>query len=917
MNNLYNQFDNIHNPIQYCIDTILKEAKEEGRLVKQILYTMLSAYTNNPINLAINSPSGEGKTYVLQRVGELFPKQDAIFLAGMTEKALFHRSGALVVKNETGDYQSIEDRLEEMDSKIEDKEYERTGTKDRNLKQGLQCQITDLQKEKRDLLKEAKKLIDLSHKILVFLDSPRPELFNALMPLLSHDRYEVEYEYVDTNNGIKTKSNVLRGWPAVIFAQAIDYSHYQRYPEIQRRFIITNPKMTAEKYASAVDLIGDKHGLPDFAYQSKVVSDSDKEKAKAILKGIKQGIEDICLQPGKNNILVPFHDVLTKLLPKQKAFDMTVANRFFGFLTLLPIVNSDRRPRLIRREKESFIHQTILFALFEDLRESLDLMQYANGVRPYILEWYNEVFLAAYNSKIGPDSKVNSKREEVEEKRRALTSKELIDKTFELQSKKLSTKQILQTYINPLVNENYIDTMDSEIDKRANIYFPVLETSRYSKLFISDERNNIPQGNKIIVTDPTSYPDKGYVNSKIQEVLRCTSDKDSSIEIQNHEGKVIPIEELIDQFYGSPDEYFERGDSNRNEIADKTYQEQKDVPQTVPPEEYLQNNKIAKESPENQVKNIDNVNQVTDESINIFLPSKRNNFLYSFYHKNCEFNTNFKEDYEKHGAQRHSDNPLLYHSKADIERHNLKPQGKSWEIGTTTKLQVDKPCPVCERPGQRRVVELQPNYGELWRVVHDDGTVHEGDEYASVGSLYKSRGQIEEDVICPVCQELGQIITYRKDKIHKPFKYDYKISHGNKKQCMMVEEEHRNIILKYLGRYVEQEPETTTTTTTTKEIEKPQSAAAKTRTTGGGRRKRPRITCTVCFKPGAIRYINPKTKLTVYEHRGEPPIKEYTSPTTGKKYFRYRRCNGGRPVEGLEQLLNYGLKPRHRRRSKM
>jgi hypothetical protein len=684
MNSLYIQFDNIDNPIQYCIDTILKEAKEEDRLVKQILYTMLSAYTNNPINLAINSPSGEGKTYVLQKVGELFPKQDAMFLAAMTDKALFHRAGALVVKNEVGEYQSIEDKLEEMDSEIEHKEYERTSTKDRNLKQGLQCQINDLHKEKRDLLKDAKKLINLSHKILVFLDSPRPELFNALMPLLSHDRYEVEYEYVDTNNGIKTKSNVLRGWPAVIFAQAIDYSHYQRYPEIQRRFIITNPKMTAEKYASAVDLIGDKLGLPDFAYQSKVVSDADKEKAREIIKGIKQGIEDICsnLQPGKNNILVPYHEVLKKSLPKQKAFDMTVANRFFGFLTLLPIVNSDRRPRLIVREKESIILQTNLFALFEDLRESLDLMQYANGVRPYILEWYNEVFLAAYNSKIEPDSKVNSKSEEVEEKRRALTSKELIDKTFELQSKKLSTKQILQTYITPLVNENYIDTMDSELDKRANIYFPVLETSKNSKLFLLDERNNISQGNKIIVTDPTSYPDKGYVNSKIQEVLRYSSDKDLSIEIQNHEGKVISKEELVDQFYGRHDEYFERGDSNRNEVADKTYQEQqqKDVPQTDPPEEHLQNNKIAKESPENQVKNKDNINQVTDESKNIFLSTKRNNFLYSCYHRNCEFNTNFKEDYEKHGVQRHSDNPLSYPSKADIERHYLKPQGKSWEL---------------------------------------------------------------------------------------------------------------------------------------------------------------------------------------------------------------------------------------------
>ena len=50
---------------------------------------------------------------------------------------------------------------------------------------------------------------------------------------------------------------------------------------------------------------------------------------------------------------------------------------------------------------------------------------------------------------------------------------------------------------------------------------------------------------------------------------------------------------------------------------------------------------------------------------------------------------------------------------------------------------------------------------------------------------------------------------------------------------------HRNIILKYLGRYVEQEPEATTKATT-KEIEKPQSAAAKTTTTIGGRRKRTR-----------------------------------------------------------------------------
>ena len=58
----------------------------------------------------------------------------------------------------------------------------------------------------------------------------------------------------------------------MIFSQAIDYSQYKRYPEIQRRFIITNPKMSTEKYSDAVRLAGERFGLPDFAYQREVVN---------------------------------------------------------------------------------------------------------------------------------------------------------------------------------------------------------------------------------------------------------------------------------------------------------------------------------------------------------------------------------------------------------------------------------------------------------------------------------------------------------------------------------------------------------------------------------------------------------------------------------------------------------------------
>ena len=88
----------------------------------------------------------------------------------------------------------------------------------------------------------------MSGKIIIFLDTPPEQLLSGLLPLLSHDKYEVEYEFVDTHNSIKTKSNVLRGWPAIISAQAIDYSHYKRILEIQRRFITNNPTMSKEKY---------------------------------------------------------------------------------------------------------------------------------------------------------------------------------------------------------------------------------------------------------------------------------------------------------------------------------------------------------------------------------------------------------------------------------------------------------------------------------------------------------------------------------------------------------------------------------------------------------------------------------------------------------------------------------------------
>jgi hypothetical protein len=53
---------------------------------------------------------------------------------------------------------------------------------------------------------------------------------------------------------------------------------------------------------------------------------------------------------------------------------------------------------------------------------------------------------------------------------------------------------------------------------------------------------------------------------------------------------------------------------------------------------------------------------------------------YKCYHSNCEFTTEDQLEYERHGALKHPDNPLLYPSRYEIGKYGLKLQGKEWEI---------------------------------------------------------------------------------------------------------------------------------------------------------------------------------------------------------------------------------------------
>ncbi|CAN5891277.1 hypothetical protein BH23THE1_BH23THE1_25240 [soil metagenome] len=115
-------------------------------------------------------------------------------------------------------------------------------------------------------------------------------------------------------------------------------------------------------------------------------------------------------------------------------------------------------------------------ATYSDLRESLSLLKNnVGGIRPYLLDWYHSVFLSLYDSKLDPNSK-SKNGEIIAEQRKAVTTIEIIEKSYEVVKKHYTSKQILYEFIYPLLNLGYIDSIISEIDKRASIYYPVIES---------------------------------------------------------------------------------------------------------------------------------------------------------------------------------------------------------------------------------------------------------------------------------------------------------------------------------------------------------------------------------------------------------------------------------------------------------
>jgi hypothetical protein len=449
------------NFFEFLVKTIKKTVRCEDSLIRQIAYTGLSSYIeDNPINLGILAPTSEGKTYPITESLQYFPNEDVLYIGKMSTMTLVRKKGILIDKNG----QSIEDKLKEL-------------VKRKNLTNDREEKIS-INEEIQNLLEDAKTLIDLRGKILVFLEPPKYDLWDLLKPILSHDKKEIEFPFVNKTDreGHQTKDVVVRGWPSCIFCSARDESKMEIWSEVKSRFLITSPNMVPKKYDESTQLISLNFGWPNSIQQQAIISDIEMDWAKECILLIKQKISELKSKNkdnGKISLWIPYNRLLQKELPSNKGTDVRLQKRIFSLLNIVPIVKFNLRKLLVLGNETSVI------ADLSDLKEVLTITQNFDGIPKFKLDFFDNIFYPCFKTKTKPDTNADGSKTE---DREAVTSKQLCDYYKEKTGKPISTDNIKTTYLNELVNNGLIDYEISNIHGKQYIYYPLIESSSFSSI---------------------------------------------------------------------------------------------------------------------------------------------------------------------------------------------------------------------------------------------------------------------------------------------------------------------------------------------------------------------------------------------------------------------------------------------------
>jgi hypothetical protein len=385
--------------------TIKKD--EENKIVAFLC--QLSAYTESAqFNVSFNAPSSTGKSYIPTEIARMFPEKDVLELAQCSPTAFFHDFG-------------------EWD-------------------------------DKRKV-----SIVDLSRKIIIFLDQPHNDLLARLRPVLSHDKKEIMSKITDKSQkfGLRTKNILIRGYPAVIFCTAglkIDEQE-------GTRFILLSPETSQEKLREGITEKIRKEIDPE-AYRIWLESNPERKLLKERIKAIGRAkIRDVKISS---------QEELERIFLKEKNMLKPRHQRDIG--RLINIIKIFALFNLWFREREG----DVIIASDEDIQDGVNLWKkiaesQEYNLPPFIYNLYQEIILTAWEEKNG-NSLTGIKQ--------GLSRQEIVKKHYEIYARPLAIWLLRQQILPMLESAGLISQEKDPMDARKYLVYPT------QPLTISNENNS-------------------------------------------------------------------------------------------------------------------------------------------------------------------------------------------------------------------------------------------------------------------------------------------------------------------------------------------------------------------------------------------------------------------------------------------
>jgi hypothetical protein len=222
----------------------------------------------------------------------------------------------------------------------------------------------------------------------------------------------------------------------------------------------------------------------------------------------------------------------------------------------------DSRPRIVNTETGQFWP----ISTFEDLKETLLLIEVAaSGVRPYIVNWFNDVFVPAFKDLGGHINELRNDHGFLLSRERCagVTTEQLAKKTKKVYGGlKPSSGDVLTKYLYPLINQGIVDKVPSEIDKRSNLYYPVEATTGGSSIFALFQD---PDDIRLKAASPSAYPTKNLIEDSIRCWLeyyyKGGAGNETKYRLIDVDGKDITPTELAEKYFSSPEACFIKADA--------------------------------------------------------------------------------------------------------------------------------------------------------------------------------------------------------------------------------------------------------------------------------------------------------------------------------------------------------------------